>query len=107
MKPLLHEKILGIATLLFIVLTVYFSVFNTQKLNIASGSEQRATPYLIDINTATVDELDTLDGIGSKTAVKIVEYREKYGEFKTKDELCNVSGIGHYTLDKIKDYIKV
>jgi competence protein ComEA len=68
---------------------------------IESGSE------LININIASVSELETLPGIGSKTAQKIVEYREKNGLFLSIEDIVNVSGIGPGTYIRIKDLITV
>lgn len=107
MKLLFHEKILGAITLLFVVFTFTFSLSREQRLNVVTGSEESAVPYLININTAGLSELDTLDGIGEKTAEAIIKYRDTHGAFKSTDELCEVSGIGTSTLEKIKDYIKV
>ena len=59
----------------------------------------------ININTASVEELKTLPGIGEKTAEKILIYREKNGNFRSTKDLINVSGIGEKKLEKIKDYI--
>ncbi len=61
----------------------------------------------VNINTATVDELDTLPGIGPSTAQAIVDYRRQYGSFQRTDELTNVSGIGPATYERIKDLITV
>ena len=61
----------------------------------------------ININTATLEELDTLDGIGKSTAEKIIEYRNKNGKFKTIEDLKNVSGIGESKYEKIKEKITV
>lgn len=107
MKLKKHEGILLGITLLFIALSIFTSFNRTEHINIAEHAEVQTLPYLININTAAVDELDLLDGIGPSTANKIVEYREKNGTFKSKEDLCNVSGIGGATLDKIKDYITV
>ncbi|MFT3894868.1 MAG: ComEA family DNA-binding protein [Anaerolineales bacterium] len=63
------------------------------------------TSDLININTATVDELDTLPGIGPTTAQKIVEYRDTNGPFLSKEDIVNVSGVGPTTYDRIKDLI--
>ena len=61
----------------------------------------------IDINSATVDELIKIPGIGESTAKKIIDYRETNGGFITKSEIMNVSGIGQKKYDSIKDYIFV
>ena len=61
----------------------------------------------ININTAGVDELVQLKGIGPSYAAKIVQYRETNGPFKTPEELMNVPGIGPRTLELNKDRIVV
>ncbi|MBQ8004243.1 MAG: helix-hairpin-helix domain-containing protein, partial [Oscillospiraceae bacterium] len=72
-----------------------------------SHAPQNAVPYLININTADISELDTLEGIGVKTAEAIIAYRNSHGGFKSVNELCEISGIGASTLDKIKEYIEI
>jgi competence protein ComEA len=61
----------------------------------------------VDINKATIAELDTLPGIGPTTAKSIVDYRIQHGPFKTIQEIENVPGIGPVTYDKIKNSIEV
>ncbi|MBR5090998.1 MAG: helix-hairpin-helix domain-containing protein [Ruminiclostridium sp.] len=61
----------------------------------------------VNINTASPDELTSLNGIGEVTAVKIVEYREEYGGFLSIDELVKVNGIGEKLLDKLRPYITI
>lgn len=61
----------------------------------------------IDINSATIEELKKIPGIGESTAQKIIDYRETNGGFITKSEIMNVSGIGRKKYDSIKDYIFV
>jgi len=60
----------------------------------------------ININTATMQELHSLKGIGHKKALAIMEYRKKH-PFKTIEEIMNVKGIGKKTFEKIKDEIEV
>jgi competence protein ComEA len=61
----------------------------------------------VDINTATVEELVTLNKVGPKTAEKIVEYRTSVGGFKSPEELMNVKGIGEKIFELNKDRIVV
>ncbi|HEU4962664.1 MAG TPA: ComEA family DNA-binding protein [Bacilli bacterium] len=61
----------------------------------------------INLNTATVEQLDTLSGIGSTRAKAIVEYRERQGRFLTVDDLLNVPGFGVKMVDKIRDQVTV
>lgn len=59
----------------------------------------------ININTATLDELITLDGIGTTKAEAIINYRTEHGSFTNIEDLKNVSGIGESTYEKIKEHI--
>ena len=61
----------------------------------------------VNLNSATVEDLATLPGIGEKTAEKIIEYREKNGPFKKVEELMNVQGIGEKSFLKLKPQITV
>ena len=61
----------------------------------------------ISLNDADKEKLIELPGIGEKTALKIIEYRNKYGGFKSIDEIKNISGIGDKKYAKIKDLITV
>ncbi len=63
------------------------------------GSEENK----VNLNTATVEQLITIKGIGEKTADKIIDYRTKNGAFTSIDELVNVKGIGEKKLEKIKE----
>lgn len=63
--------------------------------------------YKVNINSATVQELVALDGIGEKTAERIIAYREENGKFQSVDQIMNVSGIGENTYEKIKSIIVV
>jgi competence protein ComEA len=62
---------------------------------------------LVNLNTATLAELDTLPGVGPSTAQKIIDYRTAQGGFKTVDDLNNVSGIGDVTFAELKDLVTI
>lgn len=62
---------------------------------------------IIDINTATQTQLETLQGVGPATATAILEYREQVGRFNTVDEITNVNGIGDKKLAKFAEQIVV
>lgn len=66
-----------------------------------------ATTELININTASAVELESLPGIGPTTAQKIIEYREANGPFISIEDIVDVSGIGFGTYERIKDLITV
>jgi competence protein ComEA len=72
----------------------------------ASGSGA-ATGGLININTASATEFETLSGIGEVLAAAIVDYRTENGPFASVDDLENVSGIGPATLEEIRDQVTV
>jgi competence protein ComEA len=61
----------------------------------------------INLNSATVEQLEALPGIGPKTAQLIVEYRQKSGGFKKVEELMNVKGIGEKSFLKLKPMLVV
>lgn len=61
----------------------------------------------VNINSASVEKLSTLNGIGKSTAERIVRYREENGYFNTIEDLMNVSGIGEIKFNSIKDNIEV
>jgi len=64
-------------------------------------------PKLLNINTATAEELQTLSGVGPQMAQKIIQHRETYGSFSSVQDLTNVKGIGEKTLEKLKPFISV
>lgn len=74
--------------------------------DIASSAESKpAQSKLININTAGVNELMTLEGIGEAKAKAIIAYRDEKGAFKQAIDITLVDGIGQKTYEKIKNYI--
>ena len=62
---------------------------------------------LVNINTCTIEELLTVNGIGKTKAQSIIDYRSKNGKFNSIEDIKNVDGIGVSLFEKIKDYITV
>jgi competence protein ComEA len=71
----------------------------------AGTSSAPGTP--VDLNTATVADLDALPGVGPVIAGRIVAWRQQNGNFKTVDDLGEVSGIGDATLEKLRPLVRV
>ena len=78
-----------------------------ENFSIAEGNVENHSNSLININTATQSELETLPGIGPSIASRIIEYRNQNGKFKTVNDIKNVTGIGNNKFEKIKEFIKV
>ncbi len=69
------------------------------------AANTHASGEKININTATIEQLSEIPGIGPATAQRIVEYRQENGVFSSVDEIVNVRGIGPKTLENIRDSI--
>ncbi|WP_029187672.1 helix-hairpin-helix domain-containing protein [Streptococcus suis] len=70
-------------------------------------SQDEKNTSLVNLNTATEADLQTISGIGAKRAADIIAYREANGGFKSVDDLNNVSGIGDKTMESIRPYVTV
>lgn len=77
---------------------------STSKSN---SSTTKSTNQVVNINTATLSELQTIPGVGESKAQAIITYREENGGFKSIEEITNVSGIGDSTFEKIKNNITI
>lgn len=72
---------------------------------VGPGETQRATAPLVNVNTASQGELESLPGIGRVLAQRIIEYRETHGPFKAPEDLLKVRGIGPKKLEQFRDRI--
>lgn len=79
-------------------------VITNDKSDIVKESDSNKNT-IVNINTCTLDELLSINGIGESKAKSIIEYRENVGLFTSKEDIMKVSGVGESLYDKIKDYI--
>lgn len=104
-KDLLNVKGIGAAT--YHKIAGYFEDFgDSVEILLASPAMlESAQSELININTANLEELLKLKGIGPSKAEKIIALRQELGGFSSKEDLLKIKGIGLKTLDKFKDQI--
>lgn len=97
------KKLIFILLLSSVLLTssVNFAIADTVK----SATTQKQMNK-INLNTATLEQLVSLPGVGKKKAAAIIEYRTKNGSFESVDELVNVKGVGKKMLKKLKERVK-
>ena len=97
-------------------LAIVLALCGTFVMNPSSALAQTPAPAapaataakpLLNLNAATLDQLETLPGIGRKTAERIIEFRTKSGGFKRIEELMNVKGIGEKSFRKLKPLVVV
>ena len=74
--------------------------------NLESNTSQGSSNNIVNMNTATIEQLKTLNGIGDSKAKSIIEYREQNGGFKSKEDIKNVTGIGEKMFERIKEQIE-
>ena len=98
-----------IRTISVILLILGFGVATARAQTTAApaGQASAAATTLVNLNTATAAQLETLPGIGKATAERILEYRQKNGGFKKAEELMNVRGVGEKSFLKLKTLITV
>ena len=115
-KPTKSEWILlGItAAFLCLVLTLFWRDRSAVELGLTVQTETEVPEEVlapdvdpVDINTAGVEELDQLPGIGTVLAGRIIAYREANGPFETVEDLLEVSGIGEAKLAELEGWITV
>lgn len=76
------------------------------NLELNTSNSQGISNNIVNINTATLEQLKTLNGIGDSKAKSIIEYREQSGGFKSIEDIKNVNGIGEKMFEKIREQIE-
>ena len=102
-QKLTDESVVYVATPGEVETTLATSAATTST----SGTSTQSSSSTINLNKATLADLQTITGIGAKRAQDILDYRESKGGFSSIDELKNISGIGEKTFEKIKDAVSV
>lgn len=80
---------------------------NGSESNLNTSDNNEVKNNIVNINTATQTELESLPGIGPSLALRIINYRKENGKFSSVEEIMNVSGIGEARFEALKKYIIV
>ena len=91
------SRILALVLAAFVMLAVAGSAF----------AKKTPAPHSIDLNSATIKELEQLPGVGPTTAKAIVDFRTKTGRFRRVDDLLVIRGISESKLKKMRPYITI
>ena len=90
-----------------VIRKVYFILILVALISFMGGLASAEENAKVNINTATAEELSTLEGIGEMKAASIIEFRGNHGNFTKIEDLKNVKGIGDKIFEKIKDQLTV
>jgi comEA protein len=101
-----EEKTILVSILAAAVAGIAINIIFSYNKKIQEGPKQ-STSLLININTASAEDLDRLPGVGKTIAARIIECREKNGVFKSAEGLLKVKGITNSKFEKMKKYIAV
>ena len=106
-----HNIAIPLITVTFIILVIAAVIIccnaDLMTVPLANSQSQQLENIKININTADPNDLQLLPGIGASLAEKIVAYRQRYGSFKSIEEIMNVKGVGSKLFENIKPFISV
>ena len=88
-------------------MVIYVLKHGEKPKQISDSGSSSSNTDVININTANLEQLMKISGVGKTKAEAIISYREKNGDFKKKEDITKVRGIGKSTFEKIKDKIEV
>ena len=88
-------------------MVIYVLKHGEKPKQISDSGTSSSSGDAININTANLEQLMKISGVGKTKAEAIISYREKNGDFKKKEDITKVRGIGKATFEKIKDKIEV
>jgi competence protein ComEA len=91
----------------FVATGLAFAMAALLAAGTAMAAAKAAPAAKVNLNTASVEQLTTLPGVGPKLAARIVEYRQKSGAFRSPQELLNVRGVGEKNFAKIEAWLTV
>ena len=104
LHPVTGQRVLFAVSLVFLHKTAYegashgnYTVTTQDKTDEITAPTRVVT--LVNVNTATAEELETLTGIGPSLAQTIIDYRAEHGDFTAAEDLLNVKGIGEAKLE--------
>ena len=112
LEALKSEKTLILVSFVFIAVIICYSYYDitvdkTDSASYSKAEVESMTVELVNINTADIEKLCSLPGVGENTAKKIISYREENGLFQSIDEIQNVKGIGYQDYIRLQSLITV
>jgi comEA protein len=106
-RPGMRRVCLLITMVMAMAMTTTSQAAETAQDKAAKGKAEAAPSAPLNLNTATVAQLEALPGVGAATAKLIVEHRQKNGGFKKVEELMTIKGIGEKSFLKLKPMVTI
>ncbi len=104
---MLRNSLGGVALFVLALIMLLAPAVEAQAPRANAPASAAAAAAKVDLNTATGEELESLPGVGPRTAELIIEYREQHDGFEKIEELMNVRGIGERTFLRLRSLITV